>query len=105
MCLRVPIEGGSGMSNDGLKQRMLDLIDSFQRGEVTPGCFERQFNFYVEGLDRVTLSTWHLARSLSGRLVRAHFWEGETEFGTPEEAAFVVDEIRRFVSQLPATMS
>ena len=93
------------MSNDGLKQRMLDLIDSFQRGEVTQERFERQFDFYVEGLERVTLTTCRLARDLSGRLVRAHFWEGETEFGTPEEAAIVADEIRRFVSQLPATMS
>lgn len=93
------------MSNDGLKQRMLDLVNSFQLGEVTQERFERQFNFYVEGLDGVTLSTCHLARRLSSSLVNAHFWEDEIEFGTPEEADIVADEIRRFISQLPATMS
>lgn len=89
------------MSNQSVIQRMHRLLDSFVAHELRAEDFERAVEFHLDALEFIDFPTVHRARAILGRLVNAHYWEGEEEFGDPEDMAPIVKEFRQFLHELP----
>ena len=89
------------MSNVSVIQRMHDILSSFAEQAISPHEFERSFGFHMDALERLDLFAIHRARELTAAAVRAPFFDGEEEFGSPADQQAAIEELRSFISSLP----
>jgi hypothetical protein len=89
------------MANASLIGRMLHAVDEYEAGRLSSEKVERLIESHIEGLERIGLRQIHESRSLTHRLVTAHFSDGMEEFIDVEQVPGVVADLRRFLRSLP----
>lgn len=90
------------MSNATVIQRMFAILDSFDVRSITPYDFERAIEFHMDALERIDSAAIHSARKLTADVVRAHFMEGEEEFGNEGDEQLAIKALRAFIETLPS---
>jgi len=90
------------MSNTSLIKRSLQILDEYETGHQSPEQAEGAIEFQMQAMEGIGLAEIQHSRSLTYRLVAAHFSDGLEEFIDTERVATVVSELRQFLSGLPA---
>ncbi len=89
------------MSNSGLISRLARVLDEYEAGRLSSEQVRKEFEFHMDGLEKVGLAVIHASRDLTHRLVGAHCWDGAQEFIDRDRVRTVIGELRRFVNGLP----
>jgi hypothetical protein len=89
------------MSNASVIRRIQELLDSYDARTTSPYEFEQAIEFHMDALERIDLTHIHRARQLTADIVRAHFYDADDEFGSPEDEQIAMQQLRQFIDGLP----
>ena len=86
------------MTNANVIGRIVQLLERFERGEMSATALDDQIEDYVSALEGLRSKHITECRSLSARLVKASF----TDEGYPgEDKAVVLSEFKSWIGTLP----
>jgi hypothetical protein len=80
---------------------MLELTQTYESGKISSTDLEDALSFNMQALERIRSRDIDAFRSLTYRLVYAHFWDGGEEFKDQERVSKVLLELRNFLRSLP----
>ena len=88
------------MSNLSIVKRMRELVDGVRAGNAGDGEFERAVEFHMGALEAIDFSAVQQARTLAHRVVLAHLFDGEEEFGEVQDAERAKRDFHAFLDAL-----
>ncbi len=89
------------MANADVIARMNRILEAYEQDEITPLQVEAAIQFHMEALERLNYQSIKDANLLCYRLVTSHMCDGEEVFIDAERVSAVLQDFRRFFSELP----